>query len=105
MRSSGVEHAGAIADLRAYVLRAALYSFKRSRGNLGRMASTEINQLAEDDHQLSARQRQALKAILFDGVPLDEVVRHWGRIATRCTNCSMMRAVSSRRTWRNGASA
>ena len=30
------------------------------------------------DHQLSDRQRQALKAIVFDGVPLDEVVRHWG---------------------------
>lgn len=166
LRSSGAEQADAIADLRAYVLRAALYSLKRSRGNLGRMASTQINQLAEDcaqdallailqrldafrgesrfttwaysfainialvaarregwksvpldrmlddphldewtvgegrapvdpqrrtlqretlavireaiDRQLSARQRQALKAILFDGVPLDELVRHWG---------------------------
>lgn len=30
------------------------------------------------DHHLSDRQRQALKAVVFDGVPLDEVVRHWG---------------------------
>ena len=30
------------------------------------------------DHHLSDRQRQALKAIVFEGVPLDEVVRHWG---------------------------
>lgn len=30
------------------------------------------------DHQLSDRQRQALTAIFFEGVPLDEVVRHWG---------------------------
>ena len=30
------------------------------------------------DHHLSDRQRQALKAILFEGVPLDELVRHWG---------------------------
>jgi RNA polymerase sigma-70 factor, ECF subfamily len=30
------------------------------------------------DRDLSARQRQALKAIVADGVPLDELVRHWG---------------------------
>lgn len=30
------------------------------------------------DHRLSGRQRQALKAIVFEGVPLDEVARHWG---------------------------
>lgn len=166
LRSSGTEQAAAIADLRAYVLRASMYSLKRSSGSLERMASTQINQLAEDcaqdallailqrldafrgesrfttwaysfavnialaaarrerwkgipldkvldnphldewtvgdgrapvdpqrrtlqretlavireaiDHQLSTRQRQALKAILFEGVPLDELVRHWG---------------------------
>ena len=165
MKSSGAEQTDAITDLRAYVLRAALYSLRRSRGSLGRLASTEIIQLAEDsaqdallailqhlddfrgesrfttwvysfainmalvaarregwrtvpldkvianphldewtgearapvdpqrlalqtetlavireaiDHHLSDRQRQALKAILFEGVPLDELVRHWG---------------------------
>ena len=30
------------------------------------------------DHDLSVRQRQALKAVVADGVPLDELVRHWG---------------------------
>jgi RNA polymerase sigma-70 factor (ECF subfamily) len=30
------------------------------------------------DGQLTGRQRQALTAIVFEGVPLDEVVRHWG---------------------------
>jgi RNA polymerase sigma-70 factor, ECF subfamily len=30
------------------------------------------------DHDLSERQRQALKAVVADGVPLDELVRHWG---------------------------
>jgi RNA polymerase sigma-70 factor (ECF subfamily) len=30
------------------------------------------------ERHLTARQRQALKAIFFDGVPLDELARHWG---------------------------
>ncbi len=30
------------------------------------------------DHDLTDRQRQALKAIVADEVPLDELVRHWG---------------------------
>ncbi|MBI2525209.1 MAG: sigma-70 family RNA polymerase sigma factor [Candidatus Rokubacteria bacterium] len=30
------------------------------------------------DHDLSERQRQALKAVVADEVPLDELVRHWG---------------------------
>lgn len=30
------------------------------------------------DHDLSERQRQALKAVVVDEVPLDELVRHWG---------------------------
>lgn len=29
------------------------------------------------DHDLSERQRQALKAVVADEVPLDELVRHW----------------------------
>jgi len=33
------------------------------------------------EHDLSDRQRQALKAVVADEVPLDELVRHWG--ATR----------------------
>ena len=166
LKSSGAKQADAITDLRAYVLRAALYSLRRSRGNLGRVASTEVNQLAEDcaqdallailqhlddfrgesrfttwvysfaintalvaarregwksvpldkvidspnldewtaaegrapadpqrlalqtetlavireaiDHHLSARQRQVVKAIFFEDVPLDEIARHWG---------------------------
>jgi RNA polymerase sigma-70 factor (ECF subfamily) len=145
LKSSGAEQADAITDLRAYVLRAAMHALRRSRGNLGRLASTEVNQLAEDcaqdallailqhldefrgesrfttwvysfaidnphldewtagegrapadphrrtlqretlaviretvDHHLSDRQQQALKAIFFEGVPLDEIARHWG---------------------------
>lgn len=35
-----------------------------------------IRGIIEDD--LTDRQRQALKAIVADGVPLDELVRHWG---------------------------
>jgi RNA polymerase sigma-70 factor (ECF subfamily) len=30
------------------------------------------------DHQLTERQRQALTAVVLQGVPLDELVRHWG---------------------------
>jgi RNA polymerase sigma-70 factor (ECF subfamily) len=30
------------------------------------------------DEELTERQRQALKALVFDEVPLDELVRHWG---------------------------
>lgn len=30
------------------------------------------------EHDLTERQRQALGAIVFHGVPLDEVARHWG---------------------------
>jgi len=29
------------------------------------------------DHQLTERQRQALTAVVLQGVPLDELVRHW----------------------------
>ena len=166
LKASGAEQADAITDLRGYVLRAALYSLRRSRGSLHSLASTEINQLAEDcaqeavlailrhldefrgesrfttwayafavntalvaarrerwkrvsldtvldsprleewtagerrppvdpqyvtlqkevlavireaiDLQLTDRQRQALKAVVLEGVPLDELVRRWG---------------------------
>lgn len=166
LRASGAEQAGAIAELRAYVLRAATHALKRQRATFGALASTDIEQLAEDcaqnavvailqhlddfrgdsrfttwaysfainmalvaarrdrwrhvsledviddprlddwtsedggapadphrrtlqretlaavrdaiDHHLSDRQRQALKAIFVEGVPLDEVARHWG---------------------------
>jgi RNA polymerase sigma-70 factor (ECF subfamily) len=30
------------------------------------------------EHELTDRQRQALKAVVVDEVPLDELVRHWG---------------------------
>jgi RNA polymerase sigma-70 factor (ECF subfamily) len=164
LRSSGDAQAAALAELRVLVLRAALYTLRRSRGDLGLMSPAEIGQLAEDcaqeallavmqgldrfrgesrfttwvyafavntaliaarrerwkrvpldrvleqvgpsagwhapapagpdrralqaetlaavreviDTELSARQRQALKAIVFEGVPLDELARHWG---------------------------
>jgi RNA polymerase sigma-70 factor (ECF subfamily) len=166
LRASGAEQAAAIADLRAYVLRAATHTLRRRRASFGALASTDLEQLAEDcaqnavvaildrlddfrgesrfttwaysfainmalvaarregwrhvsledviddarldqwtsadggapadpdrltlqretlavvrdaiEHHLSDRQRQALKAIFFDGVPLDELARHWG---------------------------
>jgi RNA polymerase sigma-70 factor (ECF subfamily) len=158
LRSDGPEQAAAIAELRAYVLRAATFALRRSRGDLGLMSRGEIHQLAEDcaqeavlaivqtldrfrgesrfttwvysfainaalvaarrerwkrvplepllersdvgppadpahrtlqdetlavvreaiERQLTERQRQALKAIVFEGVPLDELARHWG---------------------------
>ncbi len=164
LRSNGAEQSAAIADVRALVLRAALYALRRARGHLGLMAPAEIQALAEDCAQeavlaivqsldrfrgesrfttwayafgvnaalmaarrerwkrvpldrvledgawewaawrdgasdaerraredetlaalrdaieecLSERQRQALKAVVFDDVPLDELARHWG---------------------------
>jgi len=157
LRSSGAEQATALADLRVFLLRAALYALRRARGKLGLMARAEIEALAEDCAQesvlailqaldrfrgesrfttwaysfavnaalvaarrerwkrvpldrliedgawhgadpgrqaledetlaavrdaieecLSERQRQALKAVVFDDVPLDELARHWG---------------------------
>jgi len=42
--------------------------------------------------ELTDRQRQALLAVMVNGMPLEEVARRMGRIATRCTNCCMMRA-------------
>ncbi len=166
LTAQGDEQAAAIADLRLFLLRAALYSFTRNRGDLAHLADHEIEQLAEDSTQeallavlkhlpefrsdskfttwaykfainfalvaarrerwkgvsldqfledaslphwwledkdtavnpdraalqaevwatlrevinqeLTDRQRQALKAMVFDEVPLDEVVRHFG---------------------------
>jgi len=166
LESTGDAQAVAIADLRAYLLRAALYAFQRSRGDVGHVSQTEIEQLAEDcaqdallailkhlrefrgeskfttwaykfavnialvatrregwkrvsldqllddpdlpewpirdehvsvdpdrralqdevwaamreviDHDLTERQRQVLKAMVFDEVPMDEIVRHLG---------------------------
>jgi RNA polymerase sigma-70 factor, ECF subfamily len=164
LRGSEAEQAAALAELRTFLLRAALYALRRARGHLGLLAPAEIDALAEDCAQeavmavvqsldrfrgesrfttwayafavnaalmaarherwkrvplegvladggvdwaawrasaaeregqaqraetlaavheaievcLSERQRQALKAVVFDGVPLDELARHWG---------------------------
>jgi RNA polymerase sigma-70 factor (ECF subfamily) len=166
LRASGAEQAAAVADLRAYVLRAATHALRRRRATFGVLASTDIAQLAEDcaqnavvailqhldafrgesrfttwaysfaintaltaarherwrhvslddvvddrrlddwtradgrapadphhltlqretlavvrdaiEHHLSDRQRHALSAIFFEGVPPDELARHWG---------------------------
>jgi RNA polymerase sigma-70 factor (ECF subfamily) len=57
--TSGAEaQAAALSDLRAYVLRAALYALHRRRNSLRDVAPTDIEQLAEDCAQ------EALAAIL-----------------------------------------
>ena len=165
LRSDGDAQTAALSELRAYLLRAALYTLYRSRGTLRGFARTDIEQLAEDcaqdalsailgnlhqfrgasrfttwaytfavntafvaarrerwaqvpldrllespdlvelgslsdaspnperralqgeilaairqgiESQLTQRQRQALMAIVFEEVPLDELARHWG---------------------------
>ncbi len=167
LNASGGEQATALADLRAYLLRAARYALHRHRSRLAHVSSPDLEQLAADcaqdallaildrlkdfrgesrfttwaykfainmalvgarreawkhvsldalleqaggptwlvdvdaaipgdpehtaqraeawavvrnviEQDLSERQRQALKAIVGDGVPLDELVRHWG---------------------------
>jgi RNA polymerase sigma-70 factor (ECF subfamily) len=166
LRSEGQAQAAALSDLRAYVLRAALYALHRSRGGLQDLAPSDVEHLAEDCAQdalsailghldqfrgesrfttwayafavnaalvaarrerwrrvpldrlldspdlaerfglagdpssdpqrrvlqgeilaairrgiethLTRRQREALTAIVFDEVPLDELARHWG---------------------------
>lgn len=163
--AGGEEQAAALADLRAYLLRAARYALQRHGGRLAHMSPADLDQLAEDcaqeallailehlkefrgdsrfttwaykfainmalvaarrqawkhvsfdalleeasnpkwlaeaqtasgdpeqaagraeawavvrevmENDLSERQCQALKAIVADGVPLDELVRHW----------------------------
>jgi len=166
LEAEGEAQATAIADLRAFLLRAALYALSRSRGDLAHLSDLEIEQLAEDcaqeallailehlhefrseskfttwaykfainfslvaarrerwkavsldqlleetdlpewpirdahpagnpdraasqaevwatireviDQELTERQRQVLTAMVFDEVPLDEIVRHFG---------------------------
>ena len=166
LESSGEGQAAAIADLRTYLLRAALYSLNQSHGDLAQLSPAEIEQLAEDcaqdallailkhlrefrgdskfttwaykfainialvaarregwkrvsldqlldnpdlpewpirdermaidpdrtalqsevwaamrdviDHDLTERQRQVLKAMVFDEAPMDEIVHHLG---------------------------
>lgn len=155
----------ALTDLRAYLLRAALFTLQRARHHVGHLGSSALDQLAEDcaqesmtailqrldtfrgqsqfttwaytfavnialvaarrerwapvsldrildgrempavavdpggsldperrafqrealaairdgiEHHLTAKQRQLLRAVVFEQVPLDEVVRHWG---------------------------
>lgn len=58
LRSRGEAQNAAIADLRAFLLRAAFYSLYRSRNNLANLERTSIEQLAEDTAQ------EALLAIL-----------------------------------------
>ena len=164
LESTGEEQAAAIVDLRAYLLRAALFSLHRSRAHQAHLTPAAIEQLAEDcaqdallailkqlhefrgdsrfttwaykfainiamvaarreswkhvsldqlldnsnvpewpirdertaidpdqlalqadawavmrdliEHDLTDRQRQVVKAIVFDEIPMDEVVRH-----------------------------
>ena len=58
LKSDGQTQAAALADLRAYLLRAALYALYRSRSTLRDFAPTDIEQLAEDCAQ------DALSAVL-----------------------------------------
>lgn len=165
LKSDGEPQTAALSDLRAYLVRAALYTLHRRRNTLQQLASTDIEQLAEDCAQdavsailghldqfrgdsrfttwvytfavnaaliaarrerwgrvpldqllgspdlvdqiglaseasdpqrralqgeilaavrqgiethLTKRQRQALTAIVFEEIPLDELARHWG---------------------------
>jgi RNA polymerase sigma-70 factor, ECF subfamily len=164
LKGDGPAQTAALTDLRALLLRAALFSLRRFRDSLGLLTPAEIHHLAEDcaqdavlailqhleqfrgesrfttwayafainaslvaarrerwkrvplaplmdgrdldtrpdgdiaadpdrralqgetlavireviDRDLSERQRQALQAIVFEGIPLDEVARHWG---------------------------
>jgi RNA polymerase sigma-70 factor (ECF subfamily) len=165
LKAEGAPQTAALAELRAYLLRASRYALSRSRNTL-RLAPTDMDQLAEDSTQdalssvlehlhefrgesrfttwayafainaalaaarrerwgrvpldrlldqpdlagrlggasavpadpqkralqgemlaalgdaiethLTPRQRQALTAVVFEGVPLDELARHWG---------------------------
>ena len=58
LTAQGDEQAAAIADLRLFLLRTALYAFTRNRGDLAHLADHEIEQLAEDSTQ------EALLAVL-----------------------------------------
>src|SRR5690242_15731145 len=48
LRGSEAEQAAALAELRTFLLRAALYALRRARGHLGLLAPAEIDALAED---------------------------------------------------------
>jgi RNA polymerase sigma-70 factor (ECF subfamily) len=163
LKGSGAEQAGALEDLRRYLLRAARHALYRSRARLAHLTRVDLDAVAEDcaqealvavlaklddfrgdsrfttwaykfavnialvaarregwkrvsledvvqseipksldlgpeadphravqraeawaairdtiDYHLTERQRQALTAVVFEDVPLDEVVRHWG---------------------------
>jgi RNA polymerase sigma-70 factor, ECF subfamily len=58
LRSDGEAQTAALSELRAYLLRAALYTLYRCRSTLGSLAPADIGQLAEDCAQ------DALSAIL-----------------------------------------
>lgn len=58
LSAAGAAQAGAIADLRTYLLRAALYSLTQAQSALAHLSSAEIGQMAEDCAQ------DALLAIL-----------------------------------------
>ncbi len=51
LQARGEEQAAAITDLRALLLRAALYSFRRTHYDLSRLDKAELVQLAEDSAQ------------------------------------------------------
>ncbi len=51
LQGSGAEQAAALADLRALLLRGALYSFRRTHYHLSHLDRAEILQLAEDSAQ------------------------------------------------------
>ncbi len=163
LKASGPEQAGALEDLRRYLLRAARHALYRSRARLAHLTRVDLDAVAEDcaqealvailakldefrgdsrfttwaykfavnialvaarregwkrvslddmlqseipqsldlglgadphrvaqraeawtairdtiEHHLTERQRQALTAVVFGDVPLDEIVRHWG---------------------------
>jgi RNA polymerase sigma-70 factor (ECF subfamily) len=155
LSGSGSDQAAALADLRTYLLRAALFTLHRHRGRLEHLGARQVEQLAEEAaqealvsllqhlkdfrgdsrfttwaytfavntalvaarrerwkhvpldtvvdsplalpgdpqhhalqsealsvireciEQLTVKQRQALKALVFEEVPLDELARHW----------------------------
>jgi RNA polymerase sigma-70 factor (ECF subfamily) len=58
LRGSGAEQAGALADLRRYLLRAARHALYRSRGRLAHLTRVDLEAIAEDCTQ------EALVAIL-----------------------------------------
>jgi RNA polymerase sigma-70 factor, ECF subfamily len=58
LRATGEDQAGALGELRAYLLRAARYALRRRAGRLAQGASADLDQMAEDCAQ------EALLAIL-----------------------------------------